>query len=109
MWRGKTRTLDDNMDDLARSHLRRVALRASYVCAAVAAALLAAHFNAGLFPAWTRGLGLLSGGIAVAGTGLAAAAIGTDGWSDLRAWAGQLSFAINAFLGIAFIASVGSE
>ena len=97
------------MDDLARSHLRRVALRGSYLCAVIAAGLLAAHFNAGLFPAWTRGLGLLSGGIAVAGAGLAAAAIGAEGWTNLRAWAGQLSLAINALLGIAFIASVGPE
>lgn len=82
-------------------------VRASYLCAAIAGGLLAAHFNAGVLPAWTRGIALLSGGIAISGMGLAAFALGEGRWSSLRHWPAQLAFAVNAFLGVAFIASAG--
>ena len=97
------------MDGRATPEARRKALLASYICAALAAGLLAAHFNAALFPTWTRGIALLSGGIAVAGTALAAYSLGSQGWTSLRHWAGHLAFAINAFLGVAFIVSASPD
>jgi hypothetical protein len=85
---------------------RRMALRASYVCAIVAAGLLACHYNAALLPAWTRGIALLSGGLALAGTGLAAYSLGSEGWTDIRYWRAHVAFGMNALLGLGFIASV---
>jgi hypothetical protein len=88
------------------AHARRTALRASYVCAVVAAGLLACHYNAALLPAWTRGIALLSGGLALAGAALAAYSFGAEGWADLRYWRAHVAFGINALLGLGFIASV---
>jgi len=88
---------------------RRTALRAAYVCAAVAAGLLALHFNAALLPRWTRGIALLSGGLALAGTGLAAFSFDRDGWTDIRYWPRHLAFSLNALLAIGFMAYVGGE
>jgi hypothetical protein len=82
----------------------RTARRASYVCAALAAALLAAYVNVGLLPVWLAPIALLSGAIALAGAALAAFSLGSEGWSSLRHWPGQLALAVNAFLGIAFLA-----
>jgi hypothetical protein len=87
-------------------HAHRMALRASYVCAAAAAGLLACHYNIALLPAWTRGVALLSGGLALAGTGLAAYSFGSDGWTDIRYWPAHLAFGINALLALGFLASV---
>jgi hypothetical protein len=83
-----------------------MALRASYVCAVVAAGLLALHFKAALLPAWTQGIALLSGGLALAGVGLAAHSFGSEGWTDIRCWPAHLAFGLNALLGAGFIASV---
>jgi hypothetical protein len=88
---------------------RRTALRASYFCAAVAAGLLALHFNAGVLPRWTRGFSLLSGGLALAGAGLAAFSFGREDWADLRHWPRHLAFSLNALLAIGFIAYVGED
>ena len=52
------------------SETRRAALRASYLCGALAAGLLALHFNLGWLPQWTRGISLLSGGVALADYGI---------------------------------------
>jgi hypothetical protein len=88
------------------AHARRTALRASYLCAVVAAGLLALHFNAALLPSWTQGIALLSGGLALAGVGLAAYSFGSDGWTDIRYWPAHLAFGLNALLGLGFLASV---
>jgi hypothetical protein len=88
------------------AHARRMALRASYACALVAAGLLACHYKAALLPAWTDGVALFSGGLALAGVGLAAYSFGSDGWTDLRYWPAHLAFGINALLGLGFFASV---
>jgi hypothetical protein len=72
----------------------------------VAAGLLACHYNAALLPAWTESIALLSGGLALAGVGLAAYSFGSDGWADLRYWPAHLAFGINALLGLGFLASV---
>jgi hypothetical protein len=88
------------------AHARRTALRASYLCAVVAAGLLALHFNAALLPSWTQGVALLSGGLALAGVGLAAYSFGSDGWTDIRYWPAHLAFGLNALLGLGFLASV---
>jgi len=90
----------------ATAEFRRTAVVASYLCAAVAAGLLALHFNAGLLPSWTRGISWLSGGLALAGVGLAAYSFGREGWTDIRYWPRQLAFGINALLAIGFIAYV---
>jgi hypothetical protein len=68
--------------------------------------LLALHFNAGVLPAWTQGIALFSGGLALAGAGLAAFSFEPEGWTDIRHWRAHLAFGINALLGLAFIASV---
>jgi hypothetical protein len=86
----------------APTETRRAALRASYICAALAAALLASHYLAAILPEWTRGLSLFSGGLALAGVGLAAFSLHPDGWTDIRQWPAQTAFGFNAFLAIAF-------
>jgi hypothetical protein len=88
------------------SEPRRAAVRGAYVCVGVAAALLASHYMVGILPAWTKGLSLLSGGIALAGTGLAAYALNPDGWTDIRQWPAHVAFGFNAFLAIAFFVVV---
>lgn len=78
-------------------------MRASWICAFAAAALLGVHFNAAVFPAWTRGLALLSGGLAVAGVFLAAYSLGAEGWTNVRRWPAQTAFGFNVLLAIAFL------
>jgi hypothetical protein len=94
-------------DQAAIVESRRIASRASYLCAAVAAGLLALHFNAGLLPQWTRGFSLLSGGLALAGVGLAAFSLGREQWAEIRYWRRHLAFSLNALLAIGFLAYVG--
>jgi len=48
----------------------------------------------------------LSGGLALAGVGLAAYSFGREGWTDIRYWPRQLAFGINALLAIGFTAYV---
>lgn len=96
-------------DPTATPEARRTALRASYFCAAVAAGLLAMHFNVGLLPQWTRAFSLLSGGVALAGAGLAAFSFGRGDWADMQYWPRHLAFALNALLAIGFIAYVSTE
>lgn len=79
-----------------------MALRASYVCGFVALALLALHFNAELFPAWTRGMALLSGALAGAGVGMAAVSLGRR-WTSIAQWPGQVALAFNALLTLGFL------
>jgi hypothetical protein len=88
------------------AHARRLALRASYLFAVVAAGLLALHFNAALLPSWTDRIALLSGGLALAGVGLAAYSFGSAGWMDLSYWRAHVAFGVNALLGLGFLASV---
>jgi hypothetical protein len=83
--------------------MKPFALRASYVCAAVGLGVLAIHFNAGLLPGWTGALAVLAGAFAIFGTGLAAFCLGGQGWTRMRNWPGQVAFALNAFLALAFI------
>ena len=96
-------------DRAAAAQSRRTALRASYLCAAVAAGLLAMHFDIGLLPRWTRGFSLLSGGLALAGAGLAAFSFAPEEWTDIRYWPRHLAFGLNALLAIGFIAYVSQE
>ena len=79
-----------------------MALRASYVCASVALALLALHFNAELFPGWTGGMALFSGALAGAGLGFAAVSLGRR-WTSLAQWPGQVALALNALLTLGFL------
>jgi hypothetical protein len=83
--------------------MRSAALRASYLCAALALGLLALHFNAERLPAWTRGLSWLAGGIALAGLVLAARVLGRRGWTRLEHWRAQLALALNGFLAVSFL------
>jgi hypothetical protein len=78
-------------------------LRASLLCAALALGLLAIHFNGGLLPAWTRPLALLAGALALCGAALAAFHLARHGWTKLAQWPGQVAFALNAFLAVAFL------
>lgn len=78
-------------------------LRASFVCAALGLGLLAIHFNAGLLPGWTGALAALAGAFTLFGTGLAAFWLGRHGWTRMRNWPGQVAFALNAFLALAFL------
>jgi hypothetical protein len=80
-----------------------VTLRVSYLCAAVGLGLLAIHFNAGLLPGWTDALAVLAGAFALFGVGLAAVWLARQGWTRTRSWPGQVAFALNAFLALAFI------
>lgn len=84
--------------------MNRAALCASYICAAVAAASVALHFNAERFPAWTQGYAVFAGLVALAGALFAAWSLGRRGWTRLEHWRGQLSLAINGFLAAAFFA-----
>jgi hypothetical protein len=81
-------------------------VRASYVCAVLAMALLASHYIAAILPAWTKGISLFSGGLALAGSGLAAFALTPEGWTDIEQWPAQVALGINALLAIAFIVAV---
>lgn len=88
----------------ARTAERRpqMTLRASYVCALAALALLALHFNAELFPGWTSGMALLSGALAGAGVGFAALSLGRR-WTSLAQWPGQVALALNTLLTLGFL------
>jgi hypothetical protein len=88
------------------SETRRTALRASYLCAAIAAGLLALHFNLGWLPQWTRGISLLSGGLALAGAGLAAASFGREDVFDIRRWPHHLALGLNGLLAAGFVSYV---
>jgi uncharacterized membrane protein HdeD (DUF308 family) len=81
--------------------MRNALLPASYLCAGLALALLALHFNAELMPAWTRSVSSFGAALALAGTFLAASSLGRRGWWSLRHWAGQVALALNAFLAVA--------
>jgi hypothetical protein len=94
------------VDALATAHSRQTALKASYICAALAAGLLAMHYNAAVLPQWTRGLSLLSGGLALAGVGLAVYSLAPEDWTDIRRWPRHLAFGLNALLAVGFIAYV---
>jgi len=74
----------------------------------VAAGLLALHYNARLLPRWRRGFSLLSGGLALAGVGLAYFSFGREGWTDLGYWPRHLAFGQNAILAVGFIAYVSA-
>jgi hypothetical protein len=77
-------------------------LKASYLCAAVAGGLVAAHFNAELFGGWTRAMSVISAGFALAGAAFAAFRLASAGWTRLRNWPAQLAFALNALLAMGF-------
>jgi hypothetical protein len=85
---------------------RRAALRASYLCAALAAGLLALHFNLGWLPQWTRGVSLMAGGLALAGAGLAAASFRRGELLDIRRWPHHLSLGLNGLLAVGFVSYV---
>ena len=89
--------------------LGRLAVRASYLCAAAALSLLAVHFNAEALAGWTRALALLAAGFAVPGVLLAALSLGRTGWTRLQDWPGQVAFALNAFLALAFVLYANPE
>jgi hypothetical protein len=89
--------------------MKRVSVRASYACAAVALGLLAFHFNAGQLPGWTRSLAALAGAVALLGTGLAAFWLGRSGWTQMRNWPGQVAFALNGILALAFVLYASPE
>jgi hypothetical protein len=84
--------------------MNRSSLRAAWVCAALAAGLLALHFNAGRLPAWTGRLSVFAGAIALGGVAFAAHAMGRRGWTSLLCWRAQLAFAANGLLGLALLA-----
>lgn len=88
---------------------KNLLLRVSYLCAAVAAGLVAAHFNAELFGGWTRGMAVISCGFALAGATCATLSIGASGWTRLRHWPAQLAFALNALLAIGFFVYANPE
>jgi hypothetical protein len=81
---------------------KNLLLRGSYLCAAVAAGLVALHFNAELFPGWTRGMAVLSCAFALAGAGLAATSIGSAGWTHLKLWPAHVAVALNILLALGF-------
>lgn len=82
---------------------RRLARQAAYLCAALAGGLLVLHFNGELAPAWTRGLSLFAGWIALAGAAAAVYALGSRGWTSLGYWPAQVALGVNLLLGISFV------
>ena len=93
-------------DPAATAHFRGAALKASYLCAAVAAGLLAMHYNTAIVPQWTRGLLLLSDGLALVGVALAVYSLRPEDWTDICRRPRQLAFGLNALLAVWFIAYV---
>ncbi|HVL36341.1 MAG TPA: hypothetical protein VM489_11785 [Burkholderiales bacterium] len=88
------------MPDL--SDTRFAAGRAAWVCAALALVLVGSYYWLALFWDWTRGLALLSGGVALAGAGLAAYSLHPAGWSELRRWPTHAAFGFNLLFAVAF-------